>query len=103
MLQEQKSSAGFEHPPDLSDRLPGIPNAAQRPGAQHAIEPPVLEGQFLGGLDVKIYVDAATLNPTAGDACHPQPWIHCRETTDVFRVMLQVQPRPEADLMDEEA
>ena len=40
------------------------------------------------------------LDPAAGDACHPLPRIDRREVTDVFRVMLQVEPGAEPNLQD---
>src|SRR5512135_1510189 len=43
VLQEEEASPGLEHPTDLGDRLPGITDAAQRPGAHHAVKAPVLE------------------------------------------------------------
>ena len=91
---------GLSTRPISADRSSCLPDAAQRPGAHHAVEPPVLERQFLGGLDVKVHVDVAPLDPAAGDPCHPHPRIDRREVTDVFGVMLQVEPGPEADLQD---
>ncbi len=50
VFQEDVPPSWSEHPPNLADRSLCLPNAAQRPGAYHAVEPPVLERQFLGGL-----------------------------------------------------
>jgi hypothetical protein len=100
VFQTQELSSGLEHPADLGDRPSSILDAAERPGADHAIEAPGVERQFLGGLDVKLHVDAVLLNPAASNMRHSLPGINRREVTDVFRVILEVEPRPEPNLQD---
>src|SRR5271166_4971928 len=100
VLQEQELSSGLEYPTDLCDSPSGIPDAAQRPGAHHAVEPPVLERKFLGSLHPEVHINVAPLDPAAGDLCHADPRIDRSEVTDVFGIMPKVEPCPKPDLQD---
>ena len=68
MLQEDEPPSWSEHPPDLADRSLCLPDAAQRPGAHHAIEPLILEWQFFSSLNPQIHIDWALLDPVTGKA-----------------------------------
>jgi hypothetical protein len=68
VFQEDVPPYWSEHPPDLADRSLCLPNAAQRPGAHHAIKAFIFKRQFFSSLHPKVQIDWALIDPTTGKA-----------------------------------
>jgi hypothetical protein len=97
VLQNQETAARLEHPVHFPHGLGDLLDAAQRKGADDAIEGGVLEGEPFAAEYPPVNLDARLLDAPACPAVHPDVRIDGRELADVGRVAGQVQAGAEAD------
>src|SRR5262249_44837523 len=84
----------------LPHGLSDLRDAAQREGADDAIEGAVLEGEPFAAENLPVNRDPRLLDPPACPAVHPGVWINGRDLANVGRVVRQVQSGAEADFQN---
>jgi hypothetical protein len=83
MLKEQELAARLEHAVHFPQRLVHLLDAAQRKGADDAIEGAVLEGEPFAAEQPPVNLDPCLLDPPSCPAVHPAVRIDGRDLADV--------------------
>ncbi len=90
MLQKQEPPGRLEDAINLAQCLVDIVNAAQRKGADYAIEVTILERNIFATKQVRVDLDRPLFNSLLGEPVHPAIWINDGESANMVGVVGQV-------------